>query len=221
MMLPYSVEVFFASMAEYYSTWFPAAPVAALLSLVALILVMRPQSGRADTGDRLAGALLAAAWIWVGAVQQLQHMANLDFMAPIYGAAWIAQGGLIALSCTVPGRVRFRFDGDARGRAGLALALLGLVGYPLAVWSLGYEWRALPLVGVAPHPTVMFTAGVLVAARDRPPLHLFVVPLVWAGVAGVSAWLLEFPLDYAVPAVVLSAAVYAWWSCRKPRISRI
>jgi hypothetical protein len=91
----------------------------------------------------------------------------------------------------------------------MAVALLGLLGYPLAVLLLGYDWRGLPLVGVAPHPTVIFTAGLLVAARDRPPLHLFVVPLGWAGVAGVSAWLLDFPLDYAVAAAVMAAVVLA------------
>jgi hypothetical protein len=181
--LPYTVEVFFASMAQYNRLWFPEAILAVLLMLVAFALVARPMSGRAGNSARLVGALLAAAWVWVGTAHQLQHMATLNFMAPIYGGAWIVQGGLIALTCAVLGRVRFRFGGDVRGWTGLALAVFGLFGYPLVVLSLGYDWRALPLVGMAPDPTAIFTAGILAATHERPPLHLFVLPLGWAGVA--------------------------------------
>ncbi|MDP2619684.1 MAG: DUF6064 family protein [Hyphomicrobiales bacterium] len=209
MSLPYTVEVFFASMAEYNRLWFPEALLAVVLMPVAFALAVRPLPGRAGVSARLAGALLAAAWVWVGWAHQLQHMAILNFMAPVYGSAWIVQGGLIALTCAVLGRVRFRFGGGVRGWTGLALALFGLIGYPIVVLLLGYGWRSVPLAGMAPDPTAIFTAGFLAAARERPPLHLFVLPLGWAGVAAVSAYLLGFPLDYAVAAAVLAAAALA------------
>jgi len=203
MSLPYSVEVFFASMAQYNHFWFPGTILAVLLLLVAFALVARPNS------SRIVGALLAVSWVWVGAAHQLQHMATLNFMAPIYGIAWIVEGVLIAFTCTVLGRLRFRFGGDFRGWTGLGLAVFGLFGYPLVALLLGISWRALPLAGMAPDPTVIFTAGILVATRERPPLHLFVIPLGWAGVAAMSAYLLNFPLDYAVSVAVLAAAVLA------------
>ena len=209
MLLPYDVEVFFASMAQYNQRWFPAALLGLLLALVALVLAARPLPGREIASARLVGALLAATWVWVGAVYQLQHMATLNFMAPVYGVAWIAQGVLIGLTCTVLGRVRFRFGGDVRGRAGLALSLFALLGYPLLLLGLGSGWQALPLVGTASEPTAVFTAGVLLTARERPPLHLFVLPLAWAGVVGVSAYLLDFALDYAVSAAILVALALA------------
>ncbi len=207
--LPYSIEVFFAAMAEYNRLWFPEAGLLVLAMAVVFALAARPLPRRPEASARLVGALLAAAWVWVGAAHQMQHMATLNFLAPIYGRAWIVQGALIALSCTILGRVRFRFSGDTRGRTGLVLALFGLIGYPLAVLSLGYDWRAVPLAGLAPEPTAIFTAGILAAARARngahPPVHLFVLPLGWAGVAGVSATLLDFPLDYTVPVAAVAA----------------
>ena len=215
MSLPYSVEVYFASMAQYNRLWFPEAIIVVLLVLVAFALVAQPLSGRKGNSARLVGAILAAAWVWVGGAHQLQHMATLNFMAPIYGGAWIVQGGLIAFTFTVLGRVRFRFGGDVRGWTGLALAVFGLFGYPLVVLSLGYGWRALPLAGMAPDPTAIFTAGILAAARERPSLHLFVLPLGWAGVAAVSAYLLSFPLDYAVPVAVLAATALAIRVCMR------
>lgn len=208
--LPYSIEIFFASMAEYNRLWFPEAGLLVLAMVVVFALAARPLPRRPETSARLVGAVLAASWVWVGAAHQMQHMATLNFLAPIYGYAWIIQGALIALSCTILGRVRFRFGGDARGWVGLVLALFGLIGYPLAVLSLGYDWHAVPLAGLAPEPTAIFTAGVLAAARGRnvahPPVHLFVLPLGWAGVTGVSAYLLGFPLDYTVPVAAVAAA---------------
>lgn len=206
MSLPYSVEVFFASMAQYNDFWFPVTILVVLMVLVAFALVARGCTGNSA---RIVGALLAASWVWVGTAYQLQHMATLNFMAPVYGIAWIVEGVLIAVTCTVLGRLRFRFGGNVRGWTGLGLALFGLFGYPLVVLLLGFSWRALPLAGMAPDPTAIFTAGILVAARDRPPLHLFVIPLGWAGVEALSAYLLSFPLDYAVPVAVLTAAVLA------------
>jgi hypothetical protein len=209
MELPYTVEVYFAALAEYNRAWLPVPIIALLLSVTAFLLAVRPLPGRPEASGRFVGAILAAAWLWVGWAHQLQHMAGLNFMAPVYGWAWIAQGALIALTCTAPGRVRFRFVGDLRGWTGLVLALFGLLGYPLAVLALGYGWRGLPLVGTAPDPTAIFTAGLLAAARERPPLHLFVLPVAWAGVAAVSAYLLGFPLDYAVAVAVFAGMVLA------------
>ena len=209
MLLPYTVEVFFASMAQYNGSWFPVALLAEVLALVAFGLVLRPLPGRAGPSARLVGALLATAWVWVGVAHQLQHMATLNFLAPVYGVVWIVQGGLIALICTFLGRMRFGFEGGLRNWIGLGLAVFGLLGYPLAVLLLGYGWGALPLVGTAPGPTAIFTAGLLLTARERPPLYLLLLPLGWAGVAAVSAYLLKFPLDYTVSAAVVAAAALA------------
>lgn len=209
MMLPYTVEVYFVSMASYNATWFPVVVVGALLALAAVALALRPPAGREPAAARLIFAILAAAWLWVGAVHQLRLMATLNFLAPAYGVAWIAQGALFALYAALGRRTTFRFAGDAAGRIGLALALLGIAAYPLAVLALGHDWDGLPLAGTAPDPTAILTAGLLLAARPHPPLQLFVVPLGWAGIAAVSASLLPFPLDYSVAAAVIAAAGFA------------
>jgi hypothetical protein len=206
MMLPYSIEALFAAMAEINAAWFPAPLLAVLLALAAVALVLRPFAGRTRMTARIVGALLAAAWVFVGTVYQIRGMATLNFLAPIYGGVWIIEGALIATVFAVCGRSDFRFEGDLRGRVGLALALFGLAGYPLVVLALGDGWWALPVVGIAAEPTVIFTAGFLVAARDRPPLFLLAVPLAWSGVAAVQANLLRFPLDYTVPLSVLVVA---------------
>lgn len=205
MELPYSAEVYAELMAAYNAAWLPAAVLAPMLSLFVLALALRPPPGLEAACARLIGALLALAWMWVGWAHQLRMMADLNFLAPVYGAAWLAQGVLLALSCAVPTDTRFRFGSDLRGRAGLALSLFGLAGYPLLALLLGQHWRALPLAGTAPEPTAIFTVGLLVALRDRPRPYLYLVPLGWAVVSAVSAYMLAYPLDYAVAAAVIAA----------------
>lgn len=209
MELPYTVEIYFAVMADYNRAWFPVPQIAFASAAVSIALVMRPLPAIPEAGDRFVCGLLAAASLWVGWAHQLQLMAELNFMAPVYGWAWIAQGVLFAVTGAGPKPVRFVVGRDWAGRAAIALALFGLLGYPLCLLGLGQGWESLPLAGTAPEPTAILTAGLLAATRERPPLYLLVVPVGWAGVTGVSAYLLGFPLDYTVTASVLAGVALA------------
>jgi hypothetical protein len=200
MTLPYTTEVWFAALAEYHATWYPGPVLMTLAAVSAFVAALRG----GPAGGRAAFLFLAAMWIWVGAVHQILHMTNLNFMAPLYGGAWIAGGVLFAAYAGFGRDTRLIFTGDARGQAALALVVLGLIVYPLAGLALGYGWRSVPLAGAAPDPTAILTAGTILALR-RPPLWLFVPPLLWAVVAGVSAYLLDFPLAYASPAAAVGA----------------
>ena len=204
--LPFDLAVFFAATARANAAWFPLPLVGLALALAAVALVARPPAGRERLAARLVGLVLAAFALWVGAVQQLRVMATFDFMAPLYGWAWIAHGTVVALVVSGLGLVRFarrdRFDA-----VGIALVLLGTVGYPLAVLALGHDWRALPLAGTAADPTAIVTAGLALTARGRARLLLLPLLVVWAGVAALHAHLLSFPLDYTVALAVAIAAV--------------
>jgi len=212
--LPYTAEVYAAAMADYNVFWFPGNALLVLATAGAVALAARGGSRRnngAPARERasitwMIGVFLAAGWLWVGAAHQLERMAALNFMAPYYGAAFAAEGALLVLCCVLRRHKRFDFRGDARGRVGLAVALFGLLVYPLLALASGVDWRAVPLAGLAPEPTTIVTVGILLGAREKPPLYLFVVPLAWGAVAGVTAYLLAFPLDYAVPATIVIAA---------------
>jgi hypothetical protein len=203
MLLPYTAEVYFSAMARYNAAWFPAVLLGWLAMAGAAALAARPPHGSSRLAGRIAAALLAGVWIWTGWAHQLQLMAPLNFMAPIYGWAWIAQGALLALVGTLAGRLPLAWRGDATSRVGLILVLAGLVLHPLAVLALGHPCRGLPLAGTAPDATAIVTAGLLLLTAPGPALACLVVPLGWGGVAGLSAWLLGFPLDAAVPGAVL------------------
>lgn len=202
--LPYDVEIVFAAMARWHVAWLPAPLVGVAFAVVALVLTWRPLVGR-RARDRLIGLILAAFALWVGAVHQLRLMATFDFMAPLYGGVWLVQAAATVALVVARPRLRFRATG-----AGLGLAALALVGYPLAVVAMRYGWPAAPLVGTAPDPTAVFTAALVATARGRARFALLVVPLAWAGVAALSAVLLGFALDGAVAAAILAAIALAF-----------
>lgn len=198
-MLPYDAEVLFVFFAQYNRALWPFGLAAPLLAAAALVLALR-----APGGGRIVAALLALGWAWVGWGWFLERFAQFNFLAPLYGWAFLLQAGLLAWSGVLKGRLAAGFAGGPAGWAGLALALVALVAWPLAGPLYGEGWAAAPLAGLLPGPTVLFTFGLLLLSRA--PLHLAAVPLLWCGVAGFEGWALGLAPGLALAGLGLGAA---------------
>lgn len=198
-MIPFSTEALLRLFAQYNAAIWPAQIVAYGLGLAAVLLALRPSAG----SDRLIGAILAAAWIWTGAVFHMMYFAGINFAAPVFGALFVLQGLLLAWTATLRGRVRFRFRRDVFGWAGLGFVAVAMALYPLLVRLAGHGWPEAPLLGVAPAPTTLFTLGLLLLAEDRVPLHLAAVPLLWSLIGGALAFELDVPQDLTLLLAVL------------------
>jgi hypothetical protein len=209
-MLPFTPEVFSANMAQYNEAIWPAQVVAYALGLVVVLLLFRPTAW----SSRLIAALLAAAWIWIGAVYHLKHFATINFAAPLFGLAFIIEGLLIAWSGVVMRRIIFCFRTDAASWTGLAFIIFAMAVYPLLGWFAGHAWPHAPLFGVAPCPTVIFTMGLLLTTEGRAPLHLVVIPVLWTLVGGSAAWLLDVPEDLSLPVAGLAGLALIVWKNR-------
>lgn len=201
-MFAYTAEVLFALLAHYNAAIWPAQIVACLLAGLVLVHAVRPFGAWAD---RLAGAALAAFWLWTALAFQIARMAAIDFTAPFVAPVFLLQGLLLAWAAARRNPVAFRFRRDAAGWPGLALALYGLAGYPLVLWRAGHGWPHTPLVGVTPGPTTLFTLGMLLLVAGRTPFRLVAIPLLWSLAAGVTAWWLRMPEDYVLPAAGIAA----------------
>ena len=212
MMLPYTTDVFFAAMARYNADH--AGLVALLAGLTMAVFALAVFGTRKAWQDRAVGAVLAAGALTSGWAHQSGLMADLNFMASVYGPLWIVQGGLLAGTLAL--RPRLSFAGadtgsSAGGRTrlgGLAIAAVGLIGHPLALLAHGIDAASLPLAGSAPDATAILIAGLLAAAHGPRWLRLglLLLPLAWGGVAATSAYLLGFAPDALVPLAVLAAA---------------
>jgi hypothetical protein len=206
MMLPYTIEVFFAAMARYNADH--AGLVALLVGLSTAGFAGAVLGTRAPWQDRAVGGVLAAGALMCGWAHQSGMMADLNFMAGVYGPVWVVQGGLLAGTLALKPRLSFGGPMDRARLGGLAVAAVGLIGHPLALLALSVAPASLPLAGSAPDATAILIAGLLAAAQGPRWLRLglMLVPLAWGGVAATSAYLLAFPADALVPVAVLGAA---------------
>lgn len=203
-MLPYTAEVLDALLADYHAAIAPARLIGWLLSAALTLMALRG-------GHRLwraAAALLAAGWLWVGLVFHYGSFSLLNFAAPAYALLYCLQALLLLLSGSAAGRLRGTPPRLLRG-AGLLVAGLALAGQPLLALALGTPWDALPMPGTAPTPTAMLTIGVLLLAA-RPPWYLFLLPVLWAAIAGASGWILGMPRELVLPVVAVLLPLAAW-----------
>jgi len=204
--LPFTPEVFFSLFAQYNAAIWPAQFVACALGIAAVLLALRPGA----YGGRVIAAILALFWIWIGVVYHLTFFRTINFLAGPFGAVFLVQGALLAWTGVVRGRLEVRFRPAAAGWCGLGLAVFALLIYPLLNVTMGHGWPAMPVFGVTPCPTTIFTLGLLLMASPRVPWHLAVVPLLWSLIGTSAAWLLDVPEDFSLllaALVFLAAAV--------------
>lgn len=200
-MLSFTPEVFFALFEQYNRAIWPAQIVAYGLGIIALLFVFRPFPQR----DRIIGAVLALAWLWIGIAYHYWYFAQINFIAPVFAALFIIQGLLFAWTLVLRSEITFRFRPDLFGWTGLALAVFAMAIYPLLGWFAGHVWPQSPVFGVTPCPTTIFTWGMLLLIAGRTPLHLTVIPLIWSLVGGSAAWLLAVPEDVSLPLAAVAA----------------
>ncbi len=221
-MMPFSAEVYFSVLEQYNRAIWPAQVVAYGLGLAAVFLTLRPVPG----GGRLIGAILAAAWAWIGAVYYLAHFAAIDFAAPAYGAVFVIQGLLFGWTMVIRGNIAFgapsplpRRAGEVRADpfawCGLGLVIFAMIIHPLVGRLAGQGWPSAPFFGVAPCPTTIFTLGLLLLAQGRTPLYLVMIPALWSLVCGALAWRLNLPADLAVALAGVGGFSLILWKNRR------
>ena len=210
-MFPFDAEVLTSFYGRYNADVWPAQVFALGLALAAVWLSLSPRR----FGARAIGALLAAGWLWCGLVFFPRHFAQYDFMAPVYGWAFVIQAAVLLWLLVWQQRPPAR-QPDGFGAAGLALAFLAVVGLPLVSGLGAATFAAARIVGIAPGPTVIFTFAVLLLVAGRPPWLAMAIPLLWCAVAGVTGWVLAVPEALAVALLgALAAGLLVWKGLRR------
>lgn len=189
MKLPFSESAFLDLFGLYNQALWPLVAGAWVASLAVVIRAWR---------DQRAGAsvlvLLAAHWLWSGVVCHWLYFRTINPAAVVFAGVFVAQGGLFAWAAAT-GRARFQFDRSLRDRLGLGLVGYGFL-YPFLGQLFGLEYPRLPLFAV-PCPTVLLTAGLLLASSGLPRV-VKLVPILWTAIGGSAAVLLGILADLAL-----------------------
>ncbi|HWE21637.1 MAG TPA: DUF6064 family protein [Hyphomicrobiaceae bacterium] len=207
-MLPFTVDQFFSVFGAYNKAIWPAQVSAYFLGAVALwaIFAAQPWAGR------VVAAILAILWMWNGLAYHLAFFTPINPAAYAFAALFVLQGVLFFGYGSVAGRLRFADRIGWRGTVGLVSIAYAAIGYTALGYLLGHAWPNLPIFGVAPCPTTIFTFGVLMLAAGPQPLWLVAVPIIWAGIGATAAVLLNVPEDLGLlVSGVLGAALLPSW----------
>ena len=193
MQLPFSAEQFFDVFARYNQAIWPAQWLLTGLALTAVgLIILKPTASA-----RIVSVILAGLWLWMGAVYHLGYFASINTAARLFGAAFVAEAGVL-LWVTIKGpRLSLRLAPDLNGIVGSALVVYALAVYPLIGYFSGHRYPATPTFG-APCPTTIFTFGLLLWMADRVPWSVVIIPAAWALIGTFAAIRLSVPQDYGL-----------------------
>jgi hypothetical protein len=198
--LLFSPRTYYRLFELYNEAVFPAQVVGVALGIALLVLLRRP----GPFPGRLAGAILAAAWLWVAIAFHAMRYATINWAAVFFAAAFAVEAAGLAAALFTNFRM-FR-----RGAVGLGLIALA-VAYPLAAPLFGRPWTQAEFFGLAPDPTVVATLGALLLTRGWLRWALAVVPLAWCAVGGATLWTMDARDAWLLPlagAVFIGAALF-------------
>jgi hypothetical protein len=212
-LLMFSAKTYYRLLELYNRDIWPAQLAGAACALGVLFCTTR----RGRPAARVAAALLAASWLWVGWAYHAERYATINTAAPGFAAAFVVEALLLLWLGTVRGRLAIAPLRDGVRRPALGLLAFALLGYPLLAAANGRPWLQMEMFAVAPDPTALATLGVLALTRPLLPL-LWPIPLLWCFISGATLWTMHAPDFWIAPMAALLALRLAW-SARAARSS--
>lgn len=182
MKTPFTTEQFFSVFEQYNRAVFPAQLMILFLALTSVVLI----HSKVTLKDKLIGSFTGLLWIWTGTVYHIGFFALINPVARVFGALFIVEGLLILLS-TYKNRLHYSFDHLLPDYLGYFFILFGGLIYPLIGLVIHIEPVQAITLGL-PCPSAIFTFGLFMLARKQFPLHLIIIPVLWAMVGMFAAF---------------------------------
>lgn len=206
MQLPFTHDQFLDSLAAYNRTLWAGALLLWLLTLAALILLVRRRLSARQTG-----AFLAIHWAWAGIAYHWAFFARINPAARLFGALFVVQA-LLLLWFGMRGSQLAVSWGRRTHQVLSAVFCVYALAYPLLVVAAGLRWPRMPSFGV-PCPTTLLTVGLLLGLEPGRLRGLSAIPWVWCVIGGSAALLLGVPPDW----MLIGGAVVLLWYVARPR----
>jgi hypothetical protein len=197
LMLPFTVEQFFAVFAAYNAAIWPAPLVAYALGLAAVAVpILAQRFAVPAVAHRFVAVALALMWLWTGLLYHALFFSAVNPAAYAFALLFVVE----ALALLIASR-KLQFIPATALDFGLGLffILYALALYPLiGAWA-GHSYPAAPVFGTAPCPVAIFTFGVLMLTQGRPSWWVLAPAFVWSLIGGSAAILLGVVQDWVLP----------------------
>jgi hypothetical protein len=212
-----TINEFFALLENYNQAIWPMPLVAYGLAVLALIFIMR--SGK--LGNRMVSGVLAFFWLWTGLIFQVFFLAPIEKTSYASGAFLVLQGILLIWYGVFKHELTFKWRLNSYGIIGGLIILYSLIAYPVFGTLAGHQFPRVPVFGLMPCPTAMFTAGILLLAEPGFPRSLLLIPFVTAMMGMIGALMFRLPEDFPVLPLVLIASLMAIHHERQLTVTRM
>lgn len=203
--MPFDRADFFAVFVQYNTALWPTQVFAYAAVFLCLFLLLR-RSRMSDPGILV---VLAAMWAVNGIGYHGLFFSAINPAAFLFAVFFVAEAVLFAVFAGRGTEIDFARRRDGRTIAGLLLIIFAVLVYPLWGMAAGHRCPAMPMIGIAPCPTTIFTIGILLTGRWAVVRWLLVIPLAWSAIGGSAAIMLGVPQDFGLFAAGIIAAVFA------------
>lgn len=207
--MPFTVTQFFEVFARYNEAIWPLQIVTYVVALACVLLLLFG----ARQASIATAAVLSALWTVNGIGYHWLFFSTINGLAYVFGGLFVLEAILLSALST---RLNLSFGFNSRSAAGLVLMLFASIVYPVWGWFAGHSYPAVPMFGVAPCPTSIFTIGILMLSRWRYVIAVLLIPIVWSVIGGTAAFLLGVPQDYGLFASGIVAALFSISAWRAP-----
>ena len=186
-MTPMTSEEFWKLIHEYDASIFPMQFIFSIVAVVLVVFMAKKPSAKLNKWINL---FLVSCYLWIGVVFFLVHnrdlSARMHYFQPIL---MFIIAFLFALDIFVK-RTNFKFSNN-RGHNWIMLFFMAysIIGYPLIGWLLGHPYSVkitgdfstwVPILGVYPCPTTIFSLSLLSLALPQGDKKVMIPLLVWS-----------------------------------------
>lgn len=155
--LPYDLETLQSFVIGFHHSIWPLQLLFLALAVVALWRLNYPS----ELSTRLLGGILSIFWGFSGYAFYISSFSNLSFLAAYIGCFFIIQSIVMFIGFTLTKGPVLSAAPAGNHKLGIGLVLTALLLYPMAISIMTKSIDAIPVVGVTPLATSIFTLGVL------------------------------------------------------------
>ena len=191
--MPFTTSDFLNIFKAYNTSVFPFQIVlfASAIYIIYLVIRLKKYSNKVVTG------ILIFYWLWNGIVYHILFFSSINPAAYAFGVVFIIQAALFYKAGIMDKNLVYEISNDLKTYTGALFILYALIIYPILGYTGGHIYPSSPTFGL-PCPTVIFTFGILLWAKNKIPFYILGIPIIWS-IIGISAAInLEIKEDFGL-----------------------
>lgn len=179
--MPFTTSDFINIFKAYNTSVFPFQIVlfASAIYIIYLVIRLKKYSNKVVTG------ILIFYWLWNGIVYHILFFSSINPAAYAFGFVFIIQAALFYKAGIMDKNLVYEISNDLKTYTGALFILYALIIYPILGYTGGHIYPSSPTFGL-PCPTVIFTFGILLWAKNKIPFYILAIPIIWS-IIGISA----------------------------------